>query len=598
MEKKMSLTTKMLVALVLGVITGFVLQNVPVWNISEDRALRYDVVVDGVFVPEQYILGDIAEGALTEGVFVPAEYIDEYQVPGNVQGIFVPAGQIREGFIPDGYIREGVGLGVVVPGALVPADQIRDDSAVQGLFVPAESDIAIDGAFYPVGGHFMEDVVAPGGAVVEGSFVSAGYTTDATSIRDDVIIDGILRFVGELFLNGIWMVVVPLIFVSLVVGITSITDPKKVGRIGGKLALIYLLSTFPAIGAAMFFGTVLDPARGVTEESISAFYVSPTIGTPPGVIDILIGIVPRNPFAALSGGQTLQVIFIAIAVALAIISVGEAAKPVRDLFVSLNEVIMKITAVVMKFAPYGVFALLARTFSRLGIEAILALIAFVLVVWLALAFHTVVVYGTALKVFVGKDPHTGKSINLLTLFKKAAPALAFAFSSASSAATLPVTMRCGRNLGFSKEMASITFPMGVTLNMDGTAIFQGVAAVFLASFLGVNLSPGDILTILITATMATLGAAGVPGAGMIMLSMVLVSVGIPIGAIAFIFGVDRIVDMPRTAINVFGDFIYGLIVGKQEGMIDWEQYNRPTDLAQFTQMELDEAAAASSSAGQ
>ncbi|MCL2617067.1 MAG: dicarboxylate/amino acid:cation symporter, partial [Defluviitaleaceae bacterium] len=285
--------------------------------------------------------------------------------------------------------------------------------------------------------------------------------------RDDIIVNGILRFVGDLFLNSIWMIVVPLIFVSLVVGVTSITDARKVGRIGGKLGIIYLLSTFPAIGAAMFFGTVLNPARGVTEESIAAFYLEPTIGTPPGVLEILLNIVPRNPFAALSSGQTLQVIFIALAVGLACVAIGEAAKPVRDLFISLNEVIMKITSVVMKFAPFGVFALLARTFSMLGIEAILALIGFVLVVWLALAFHTIFVYGAALKVFVGKDPHTNKSINLGILFKKASPALAFAFSSASSAATLPVTMRCGRNMGFNKEMASITFPMGVTLNMDG-----------------------------------------------------------------------------------------------------------------------------------
>ena len=416
--------------------------------------------------------------------------------------------------------------------------------------------------------------------------------------RDTFLIGGVFFFMGELFLNLIWMVVVPLIFVSLVVGVTSITDPKKVGRVGGKLAGIYLLSTFPAIGAAMFFGTVLDPARGITEDMIAGYMAEPTINAPPGILAILIGIVPRNPFAALSGGQTLQVIFVAIAVGLAIIAVGEAARPVRELFVALNEVIMKIVSVVMKVAPFGVFALLARTFSALGIEAILALIGFVLVVWLALAFHTIFVYGAALKLFVGKDPHTGKSINVPMLFKKGAPALAFAFSSASSAATLPVTMRCGRNMGFSREMTSITFPMGVTLNMDGTAIFQGVAAVFLASFLGVHLGPGEILTILITATMATLGAAGVPGAGMIMLSRVLVSVGMPIEAIAFIFGVDRIVDMPRTAINVFGDFVYGMIVGKQEGMIDFAQYNNPTDLVQFGELEMaEDAALAAAAAG-
>jgi Na+/H+-dicarboxylate symporter len=334
----------------------------------------------------------------------------------------------------------------------------------------------------------------------------------------------------------------------------------------------------------MFFGWLINPAGHV------GAYVegTPNIGEPLGVVQILINIIPRQPFGALATGQTLSVIFIAIAIGLAILAVGKPAEPVKRLFVSSNEIIMKITSVIMKFAPYGVFALIAHTFAGLGLSAILALFMFVLTVWIALAFHTIVIYGGALKLLVGKDPHTGRSVSLRVLFKKIAPALAFAFSSASSAATLPVTMKCGRNLGFKREMVAITFPAGVTLNMDGTAIFQGVAVIFLAGFTGFALDMGMVLTILITATLATLGAAGVPGAGMIMLSVVLTSIGMDPAHIVIIFGIDRIVDMPRTAINVCGDFIYGMIVAKQEDMIDWEQFNNPTDISQIADVSLEE----------
>ena len=398
-------------------------------------------------------------------------------------------------------------------------------------------------------------------------------------VRDTIIIHGVLMFFGELFLNLIWMIVIPLIFFSLIVGVTAVADPQKVGRIGGKLTLIYILSTVPAIGAAMFFGFVLNPARNVTYEMAEAFGVTPTIAAAPPLVNVLLNIVPRNPFAALASTATLQIIFVAILIGLAILAIGEAGAPAKKLCISFNGIIMKITEWVMKVAPIGVFALIARSFSTLGMSAIMALFGFVLVVWIALAFHTIVVYGLALKIFVGKDPHTGKLVSLTTMLKKVAPALAFAFSSASSAATLPVTMRCARNVGFNREMTSVAFPLGVTLNMDGTAIFQGVAIVFLASLYGIALDIGSVVTILITATLATLGTAGVPGAGMIMLSVVLASVGMPIEAIALIFGIDRIVDMPRTAINVCGDFIYSMIVAKPEGMIDWQQFNSDVDVS-------------------
>jgi Na+/H+-dicarboxylate symporter len=324
---------------------------------------------------------------------------------------------------------------------------------------------------------------------------------------------------------------------------------------------------------------------------VAALGVEPTIAAPPPLVNVLLNIVPRNPFAALASTNTLQVIFVAIAVGLAILAVGSAAEHIRKGFVSLNEIIMKITAGVMLVAPIGVFALIAHSFANLGLSAILALIGFVGTVWFALAFHTIFIYGGALKLFVGKDPHTGKSLRVSTLFRKAAPALAFAFSSASSAATLPLTMRCSRNMGFNREMSSVAFPLGVTLNMDGTAIFQGCAVIFLSTLYGVELGIGGVVTVLLTATLATLGTAGVPGAGMIMLSVVLASLGMPIEAIALIFGIDRIVDMPRTAINVCGDFIYAMIVGKPENMVNFEQFNAKTDLAQMQAMEEAESVA-------
>ena len=438
-------------------------------------------------------------------------------------------------------------------------------------------------------------LIALGLGVITG-YVLQNFVPDGF-VKDELLLNGILRFVGQVFLSGIWFIVVPLVLVSLVVGITSVTDPKKVGRIGGKLSLFYLFSTFPAIGIAMTFGFIINPGA-IAQGTATAVFWDPDeipIRTPPHIIDVLMDIVPRNMFNALVQGQMLQVIFVAVVVGIAIIFVGKPAQPLQRVFVSANDVIMKITSGVMKVAPFGVYALIAVTFARLGYQAILSLIFFVITVWLALAFHMIVIYGGALKILVGTDPSTGKSLRVRTIFRKAAPALAFAFSSASSAATLPITMRCGRNMGFKKEMASMTFPMGVTLNMDGTAIFQGVAIVFLSGFLEMPLTAGMILAVLITATLATLGTAGVPGAGMIMLSMVLVQIGFPVEAIAIIWGIDRIVDMPRTAINVFGDFIYGMIVGKQEGMIDWDQFNSPHDAvitAEETAAAAAEAAAA------
>ena len=402
--------------------------------------------------------------------------------------------------------------------------------------------------------------------IPEGPEGSMGYV-----ITNTIILGGILHIVGELFLSAIWFVVIPLIFVSLYVGVAGVADATRIGRMGGKVVAFYLCTTAIAISLAMLFSYVLNPAGNV--DLTGALYVEPTIATPPPMLSVLIGIVPRNVFAAMAGGNTLQVIFIAIFFGLAAVWVGDKAKPVTNIMESLNEIVLKMVETVMKFAPYGVFALIARSFAELPVNAIFALIAFVLVVWLTLIVHVVVVYCSALKLFMGKDPKTGKSVSAVQLFKKLVPALTFAFASASSAATLPVTMRCADNIGVNRKISSFALPLGVTVNMDGTAIYQGVAAIFLTSVLGIELGFSGVVTILITATLASIGTAGVPGAGMIMLSIVLANIGVPVDAIAIIFGIDRIVDMPRTAINICGDAVCSVIVAKSEGEFDWDQFH-------------------------
>lgn len=406
--------------------------------------------------------------------------------------------------------------------------------------------------------------------------VGLGFTLQAIpqgTFRDDVIIDGLLWFMGEAFLNAIWFIVVPIVFTSLVVGVSSITEPRKLGKIGGKTIAFYLSTTILAISLALFFGMMFNPSQGVNVADIEQ--IEPTIGAAQPIPSILVNIIPRNPFAALTTTSTLQIIFVSIAFGLAIISVGDKAKPVNDFMEALNEVVLKIAGVVMKFAPYGAFALIARSFVQLGLDAILALIAFVLVVWFVLAFHTVFVYGAALALLAKKGPN-GERVRLGMFFKKTLPSLAFGFASASSAATIPVTLKATDSLGLDRKLSSFSIPLGATVNMDGTAIYQGVAIIFLAGLHGLHLGPGEIITVLITATLASIGTAGVPGAGMIMLSVVLTSIGLPMESIAIIFGIDRIVDMPRTSINVFGDIVCSTIVATHENAFDWARFQDPS----------------------
>lgn len=407
-------------------------------------------------------------------------------------------------------------------------------------------------------------------ALVLGVFVGLGLqSVPGGWVRDELIIGGIVYLLGDLFLNAIWMIVVPVVFTSLATGVATFTEPKKLGKLGGKTVAFYMCTTFLAISLSLGVGFLLNPAANINLADVEGY--QPVIGAAPPLVSIIINMVPRNPFEAMTSMNTLQIIFVSIVFGLAIIAVGEKAKPIKDGIEALNEIVLTIMGVIMKFAPYGAFALIVRAFVQLGIEAVMALFAFAGVVLFALALHVIVVYCGALKFLARKSP-SGERINLRIYFKKTAELLAFGFASSSSSATIPVTLRAMDKMGVDRKLSAFSIPLGATINMDGTAIYQGISAIFLANLTGLTLGPPEILTILLTTMLASVGTAGVPGASLIMLSVVLTSIGVPMESIAILFGTDRVLDMIRTTVNIFGDTVCTTIVATQEGAFDWEVF--------------------------
>ncbi|CAM3913377.1 MULTISPECIES: dicarboxylate/amino acid:cation symporter [Pseudomonadaceae] len=368
--------------------------------------------------------------------------------------------------------------------------------------------------------------------------------------------------VGALFLNAIKMLIVPLVFVSLVAGITAMSDSAKLGRISVKTIAIYLISTAFAVSIGLAFGTLFSPGEGMnmvasgSEEAKQA----------PSLVQILVGLVPTNPVMAFAEGNILQIIVFAIALGVSMNLIGDKAAPVVKLFDSLAEVFYKLTDLVMRFAPIGVFALIAGVVASHGIEVLLPLAGVIGVIYLASIAHMLLVYGGLIGGLARLSP--------LRFFRGIAPALAVAFSTSSSSGTLPVSIECARkNLGVSQGVAGFVLPVGATINMDGTAIYQGVLALFIAQAFGIDLNAGQYLMIILTATLASVGTAGVPGAGLIMLGLVLTSVGLPLEGVALIAGIDRILDMARTTVNVAGDLMTTTLVGSSEKELDREIYN-------------------------
>ena len=377
-------------------------------------------------------------------------------------------------------------------------------------------------------------------------------------------VDGIFHVGGEIFISSLKMLVVPLVFVSLVCGTCSLSDPKKLGRLGGKSIGLYLITTAIAITVAISLALLFSPGEGVPLPTNNVYDEK----VPPSLASVIIAMFPTNPFEAMAKGNMLQVIVFALLFGIAMALSGKAGNRIAAVFEDLNTVILKLVTLLMNIAPYGVFFLMAKLFTTIEIDLIAKLAQYFLVVVAALLIHAFINYSLLLKILTGLSP-----IKFLTKMKHAC---LFGFSTSSSSATMPITLETAtKKLGASNSVASFTIPLGATINMDGTAIMQGVATVFIAQVYGIDLSVTDYLTVILTATLASVGTAGVPGVGLIMLAMVLNQVGLPVEGISIIIGVDRLLDMTRTAVNITGDCMVTCVVAKSEGELDETVFNDP-----------------------
>lgn len=363
---------------------------------------------------------------------------------------------------------------------------------------------------------------------------------------------------GTLFLNLIKMIIVPLVLASLIVGTCGLGDVKKLGRIGGKTLAYYLLTTAFAVTLGLILANIFNVGAGyVLPSDIKAAEAQKI----PSVVDTLLNIIPTNPIKALAEGNMLQIIAFALMLGGGIVVLGDKGKPVFDFFNSLTEITYKITAGIMNLAPYAVFALITPVVATNGPKVLLPLLSVIIIVYLGCFLHAVLVYSSTLTVLGKFSP--------IKFFKGIFPAQAIAFTTCSSNATLPVNMQCTeQNLGVPKSISSFVLPLGATINMDGTALYQGVCALFIANVFGIDLTISQQFSIVLTATLASIGTAGVPGAGLIMLTMVLQSVGLPLEGLALVAGIDRILDMARTTVNITGDSACAVIMAASENELD------------------------------
>ena len=374
--------------------------------------------------------------------------------------------------------------------------------------------------------------------------------------------------VGRIFIALLQMMVVPLVLVSLVCGVTSMADVRTMGRVGIKTLVLYLLTTAIAVVIALAVATTVSPGAGFQLAGDVAYEARPA----PSLADVIVGMFPRNPVQALAEGQMLQIIVFALLLGFAISVAGPAGKRVSAIFQDLDAVIMKLVLIVIKVAPVGVFALLTQTFANQGLAVFRPLAGYFLCVVAALLLHLGITYMGLLRI---------SGLSPIRFLGKMRAVMTFAFSTSSSSATIPVTLETLEyGLGVRNSIAAFTVPLGATINMDGTAIMQGVATVFIANVYGVDLSLADYVTVILTATLASVGTAAVPSAGLIMLAMVLTQVGLPVEGIALIIGIDRLLDMMRTAVNVTGDSVVTCIVARTEGELSMATFNDPSAAAQ------------------
>ena len=389
-------------------------------------------------------------------------------------------------------------------------------------------------------------------------FIPEGY------FRDTILINGILYVLGNGFIRLMQMLVVPLVFCSLVCGAMAIGDTKTLGTVGVKTIIFYLITTALAVCLALSVASLINPGLGMHEtvSDTSAAVETTTIN----FADTLLNIIPKNIFNSLAHGDMLPVIVFALFTGILLASMGNRVSTVANFFSQFNDIMMEMTTAVMKVAPVGVFCLIAKTFAGIGFDAFVPMLKYMGSVILALALQCFVVYQVLLFLFTRLNP--------FRFIRKFFPVMTFAFSTSTSNATIPLSIdTLFKKIGVSKRISSFTIPLGATINMDGTSIMQGVAVIFIAQAYGIDLTPSALATVVATATVASIGTAGVPSVGLVTLSMVLTSVGLPTEGIALIMGIDRILDMLRTAVNITGDAVCTTIIARQQGAFKKEVFD-------------------------
>lgn len=394
------------------------------------------------------------------------------------------------------------------------------------------------------------------------------YFMPAGHFRDDVLVEGIFYTIGQVFIRLMQMLVVPLVFFSIADGCRNLGDTETLGKVGVRIVVFYICTTALAIFLSLVLANIINPGKEMNM-SLGANEFEVDGGEEFSLSKTILNFVPTNPIGALANGEMIQIIIFAVIVGLLIASMEDRLITLGNVVTEMNDLMMGMTMWVMKLAPIGVFFLISRTFASLGYDVIISMLSYMATVLGGLLVQLILVYMVLLTVFTRVNP-----VNFL---KKFAPVMTFAFSTASSNATVPVNIKTLEEMGVDRKISSFTIPLGATINMDGTAIMQGVAVVFIANAYNIELTAADFATVILTATIASVGTAGIPSVGLITLSMVLQSVGLPVEGIAMIMGIDRILDMARSAINISGDATGTIIVANSVGSFDKEKYIRKVE---------------------
>ncbi len=382
-----------------------------------------------------------------------------------------------------------------------------------------------------------------------------------------------LKPIGSLFINAIHMMIAPVVFTAIVCAVLTMHDPHKMRRIGTKTILLYTACMIVAASIGLGVGTLIAPGHGLQPLPGDPGSVAKAV---PSLSELIINIIPANPVAAFAAGNILQILVFALILGIAINMAGEKSQPVADFFRAFSGVVFKLTAIVMSFAPVGIFALMAWVTGEFGMGALIPLMKLVATVYFCCLLHCVLVYAGSLAALKLEPRH---------FFKGAVDAILMAFSTSSSAATLPVTMRCAEeNLGISKGVSGFLLPLGTTLNLNGLSIYLGVATVFAANMYGVHLSLAQYVTVVVTIVLTSMGAGGVPGSAIIVMGAVMSSVGLPLGAIPLIAGVDRLNDMAQTTTNVLGDLYAAVVVARSEKELNLKVYNSSNDATEIEEV--------------